>query len=196
MIIKNKFQILFTILICIVCFNLANAQDTTSTNSKTKVVSLNKIKLYALGFGFEREQAITKLKTIYFGASIESVVPFFPKNLGESDVLKFEYSINVAPIFTAGFRNYYNLKRREKLSKAIENNSASFIGLEYNLITPILLNNRYTTRYVNSLSPIWGFQKSISKNSNLEFSAGPSLQTDFNNTRISGFARFGVNFLL
>lgn len=176
--------------------NFVKAQDTTSTKQTAKVVSLNKIKAYLVGVGIEREQKITKLSVVYFGASIESIVPFFPENPSGSDALRFEYSINIAPVMVIGIKKYYNLKRRENLGKTTLNNSSSFAGLEYNLVTPMLINKRYKTKYVNSISPIWGFQKSVNSVTNLEFTIGPSLQTDFNNTRISGFARFGLNFSL
>ncbi|RZK56897.1 MAG: hypothetical protein EOO91_11200 [Pedobacter sp.] len=188
-----RFLLIFIILLTT---NFVKAQDTTITKQTVEVVSLNKIKAYLVGFGLEREQKITELAVVYFGASIESIVPFFPRNPSGSDALRFEYNINIAPVVVIGFKKYYNLKRRENLVKTTLNNSASFVGFEYNLVTPMLINTRYKTKYVNSISPIWGFQKSVSTFANLELTIGPSLQTDFNNTRISGFARFGLNFLL
>lgn len=161
------------------------------------VKSLNKVKLYFVGLGLEREQKISRLSTIYIGASVESVVPFFPHQpSGASDVLRLDYAMNFSPVFQLGYKYYYNLNRREKLGKTTKNNHSSFVGLEYNLINPILINIRYTTKHVSSFSPVWGFQKSISKNTNLELSAGPSIQTDFSKSRISGFAKFGFSFLL
>lgn len=194
---NNIFKIFFLVLSYISCSNLANTQDPLKINPKTKAVSISKIKLYTFGFGFEREQAITNLKTIYFGLSIESVIPFCPKQpYNYSDVLSIEQAVNFAPVLNLGIRKYNNFNEREKAEKTTLNNSGAFIGLEFSLIAPILINKRFTTRYTASLSPIWGFQKSLSKNSNLELSAGPSFQSDFDDYRVSGFVKFGINFLL
>jgi hypothetical protein len=195
MIPKNTLKTL--LIVCICLQSIASwAQNTTETNDLAQVKSLNKVKAYLLGIGLEREQKLTKQATIYVGAAIESVVPFRPSNtFGESDVLSIDYSINVSPVFYAGFKNYYNLRNREKKGKTIANNSASFFGMEYSLIAPILINHRYQTDDVSSFSPTWGFQKNASKHINLELILGPSLQTNFKVYRLSALARFGINYL-
>lgn len=186
-----------SILLLILIVNLAKSQDLKSIEREPKIKSINKIKLYLAGFGLEREQRITDNKSIYFGVAVESVVPFNPKmSYGASDALKIDYSINFAPVFSIGYRNYTNLSERNKNGKKTENNSANYIGIEYNLIAPILINKNYKTNYINSISPVFGFQRSLSKNLNFEIAAGPSLQTDFNNFRISALARAGFSFLI
>lgn len=189
---------LATKLICIILLIFVSPKLIAQENNKLiEVKSLNKVKLYFFGLALEREQKISRLSTIYIGASVESVVPFLPyQPSGASDVLRLDWSMNFSPVFQLGYKYYYNLDRREKLGKTTKNNSSSFAGLEYNLINPILINHRYTTEYISSFSPIWGFQKSISKNTNIELSAGPSIQTDFSNARVSGFAKFGFTFLI
>ncbi len=173
-------------------FTQVNAQDMA-----LKVKSLNKLKLYLTGVGAEREQKIATQATLYLGAAVESVVPFRPQGSdGDSDVLGIDHSINFAPVLYFGFRNYYNLKDRNKKRRTTINNSAGYFGFEYDLIAPILINHRYKTKYVSSISPIWGFQKNLSKHFNLELAIGPSFQTDFSYSRVSAFAKFGFSFLL
>ncbi len=173
------------------------AQDTTDIQQKSEVRSLNKVKLYLVGFGLEREQKVSKLSTISFRASIESVVPFFPMQpQNSSDILRFSYSINAAPVLSAAYKYYYNLNRRVRLGKSIQNNRASFAGFEYDLIMPILYNNLYTSNTLSSFSPFWGYHESLSKHFNIELDAGPSFQTDFKRMRISALFRLGVNFML
>lgn len=190
-------QILSIISCLTLFFSDIQAQDTTKVNHQVEIKSLNKVKAYLFGFGVEREQKITNSSTIYFGATIESVVPFFPdRKDNKTDVFKLDYSINIAPTMIIGFKNYYNLSKRAKIGKKIIYNSASFFGMEYNLIAPILINKNQTTNYVHSFSPTWGFQNNVLKHTNIEFEIGPSLQTDLSNTRVSGFAKIGFNFLL
>ena len=189
----TKVNILLIVLFVLVSPKLI-AQDGSEV---VAVKSLNKAKLYLFGLGIEREQKISRLSTIYIGASVENVVPFLPRQpMGSSDVLRIDYAINIAPMFQVGYKNYYNLDHRKKIGKKISNNSASFVGVAYSLVAPILINMRYTTKHISSFSPIWGFQKSLASRTHLELSAGPSFQTDFVNHRVSGFAKFGVTFLL
>lgn len=172
-----------------------SAQDSLKTTVEIK--SLNKYKLYLLGTGVEREQKISKQSSVYFGAAIEVVVPFHPQQpTHASDILRIDYAVNFAPVLSFGYRNYYNLSKREKALKIVENNSANYFGVEYNLITPILINKRYTTNFVHSFSPVWGFQNNIMENVNTELAIGPSFQTDFNHNRVSLLLRFGFNYLL
>lgn len=191
-IITFSFSLIFISVFCSV-----KAQEVADTSAIPIPKSLNKIKAYLLGIGLEREQKFTKSSTLYFGAAIESVVPYFPRRPeGASDVLGLDQSFNFAPLLSIGFRNYYNLSDILKKGKSIKNNAGNFVGLEYNLIMPVLITNKSTTTSFSSLSPIWGFQRSISKNKNIELAFGPSLQTDFKRYRISGLVRFGFNFLL
>ncbi|MBC7419063.1 MAG: hypothetical protein H7325_13035 [Pedobacter sp.] len=176
------------------------AQDIgTDSKNAGSVESVNKAKIYFVGFGLEREQKISNQSTLYIGAAIEGVVPFLPSRRNKNtDILRIDYGINIAPTIDAGYKNYYNLHRRNNLGKVIKNNSASFVGFEYSLINPILFNNNYTTKFVNSFSPVWGFQRKVSSNkvnANLELIIGPSFQTDFRRTRVSGFLRFGYSLI-
>jgi len=183
------------IIIHLFLFIKASAQDSLKTT--TEIRSLNKFKAYLLGTGLEREQKISKQSSIYFGAAIEAVVPFHPKQpINASDILRIDYVLNLAPVLSFGYKNYYNLAKRKKSLKIVENNSANYFGLEYNLIAPILINKRYTTNFVHSISPVWGFQNNIMENVNTELAIGPSFQTDFNYTRVSLLLRFGFNYLL
>lgn len=191
-----RFKITLNLLIIsLVSFFKISAQTTVKT--ETEVKSLTKYKIYLLGTGFEREQKISATSSLIFGAAVETVVPFHPMMpANASDVLRLDYSVNLAPVLSLGFRNYYNFTVRAEKMKTTDRNSGSYIGMEYNLITPILINKRYTTNYVHSISPVWGFQKNTSKNINLELAAGPSFQTDFNKNRVSLLARLGLNYLL
>lgn len=193
-----KFKIaLKTSLLIFYFFTIFQASAQDSLKTITEVKSLTKYKLYLLGTGLEREQKISKQSTLYFIIAIETVAPFYPKQpRNASDVLGIDYLINFAPIIGFGFRNYYNLSEREKLNKTTANNSALFFGVEYNLIAPILINKRYTTNYIHSTSPIWGFQKNTSKNVNIELAIGPSFQTEFEKRRVSLLGRIGLNYLL
>lgn len=183
------------IIIHLFLFTKASAQDSVKTTVEIK--SLNKFKAYLLGTGLEREQKISKQSSLFFGAAIEVVAPFHPKQpRNASDVLGIDYLVNFAPVLSIGYKNYYNLAERKKALKIVENNSATYYGLEYNLITPILINKRYTTNFIHSFSPIWGFQNNIMENVNTELAIGPSFQTDFNKYRVSLLLRFGFSYLL
>lgn len=194
---KNAIKTLCISLILFAFAIKVNAQDSTKNHQTTTINSLTKIKAYLIGIGIEREQNVGNQSSIYFGGAIESVVPFFPMQpFGASDALMIDYSINFSPLVYLGFRNYYNLLSRTKKGKATKNNSASFVGLEYSLIAPILIHKRYTSNFVNSISPVWGFQHNLSKNLNLELVIGPSFQTDFTKSRVSALVKFGFSYLL
>ncbi|MGY3053154.1 hypothetical protein ACVWYG_001352 [Pedobacter sp. UYEF25] len=197
---ENILLIVVIVFLCLLNSPIIFAQDIDTNNKDAgSVASVNKAKIYLVGFGLEREQRIAKRSTLYIGAEIEGVVPFFPhRPTNSSDVLRVDYAINIAPLFSAGYKNYYNLARRNNLGKMTKNNSASFVGFEYSFINPILLNDNYTTNSVSSFSPVWGFQRKVSSNkvnANLEFMIGPSIQTDFRKTRASGFLRFGYSLI-
>lgn len=192
---KFKIALKISFLIISIIALKATAQDSLKTSAEVK--SLTKYKLYLLGTGFEREQRISHSSSLYFGVALESVVPFRPKQPeNASDILRIDHAINVAPVLFVGFKNYYNLAKRAELQKVTQNNSANYFGFEYNLIAPILINNRYTTNYVHSISPVWGFQKNTAKNINLELAIGPSFQTDFNKYRVSLLLRLGLSYLI
>lgn len=178
-----------------ICYTKTIAQE--KANESPTVTSLNKFKLYLLGIGLEREQKISKQSSLYFSAAIESVVPFYPEQpSNDSDVIRIDYAINFAPVLGLGFRNYFNLSKKENLKKKTTTNSARYLGIEYNLIAPILINQRYTTNYIHSISPLWGFEKNTLKNTNIELAIGPSFQTDFDRSRFSILARIGFSYLL
>ncbi|AZI25618.1 hypothetical protein EA772_09765 [Pedobacter sp. G11] len=192
---KSKFATLLIFIILISISYYTKAKE--SSNQTGSVQSLNKFKLYLLGVGVEREQKISKQSSLYFSAAIEVVAPFYPEQPSRgSDVIRIDYSVNFAPILGLGFRNYFNLSEKENLKKSTTNNSASYFGIEYNLIAPILINKRYTTNYVHSISPVWGFQRNTLKNKNIELAIGPSFQTDFDRSRFSILARIGFSYLL
>ncbi|WP_316797219.1 hypothetical protein [Pedobacter agri] len=192
---KSKFAtpLILFMLIGISCCTKAQEMP----NQTFTVQSLNKFKLYFLGVGIEREQKISKQSSLYFSAAIEAVAPFYPEQpRNSSDVIGIDYSINFAPILGLGFRNYFNLSEKENIKKTTKNNRASYFGVEYNLIAPILINERYTTNYIHSISPVWGFQKTTLKNKNIELALGPSFQTDFYRSRFSILGRIGFSYLL
>ncbi len=171
------------------------AQDETK---HAEIKSLTKIRLTLFGAGFEREQKIGPLKSVYFGGSISSIYLFEPKYLGNGrapDAANFAALLGVAPVFYTGFRKYFNLTEREKNNKKTINNSADYLGLHLSVTAPYH-QNKYKTKFAVSLAPQWGMQRSLSKKVNFEFAFGPAVKTDFEATRIVPFSKLGFTFLL
>jgi len=191
---RNAVKIFLFLLIILGSQN-SLAQDNLSP---TTIKSLNKVKLTFLGIGLERERKIGKLSSIYAGVSMDAVFPFEADyRPNRSDALSLGSFIAFTPIIYSGFRKYYNLVDRSKDNRKTKNNSAEYFGFEIDAIAPIdSEEGEFKTSWTMSFAPQWGLQRNISKNTNLEFTLGPALKTNFDKTKIFPFGRFGLSFLL
>jgi hypothetical protein len=91
---------------------------------------------------------------------------------------RFRYAI--VPEIGVGFRNYYNLDKRFKKGKKIDNNAANFIATDVFVNgNPILSSGNITAREAVGLTAAWGMQRSLSSKINFEWQAGVIGGTDF-----------------
>ena len=92
------------------------------------------------------------------------------------DSLKNQVSIFLEPKY------YFNLTKREKKDKSIENNAGNYISLRANIS---LLNNLENKEvYFHTLTPTFGIRRNITSHFNIEFSFGCGLSY-LNNMLIS-----------
>ena len=138
------------------------------------------------------EKSILSIQTGYFGTWINHELKLHKKfalrtEFGTEyrlkfaikqsfDSLKNQVSIFLEPKY------YFNLTKREKKDKNIENNAGNYISLRINL--NILNNLEIGEFYFYDLTPTFGIRRNITSHFNLEFSCGYGLSY-LNNMLIS-----------
>ena len=138
------------------------------------------------------EKSILSIQTGYFGTWINHELKFnkrlaFRTELGSEYRLKFAIKQNFdslknqVSIFLEP-KYYFNLTKREKKDKNIENNAGNYISLRANIS---LLNNLENKEvYFHTLTPTFGIRRNVTSHFNIEFSFGCGLSY-LNNMLIS-----------
>jgi hypothetical protein len=126
------------------------------------------------------EKSILSIQTGYFGTWINHELKFNKRlalrtELGSEYRLKFSIKQNFdslknqVSIFLEP-KYYFNLTKREKKDKNIENNAGNYISLRANIS---LLNNLENGEiYFHNLTPTYGLRRNITSHINLELSFG------------------------
>ncbi|HTG55853.1 MAG TPA: hypothetical protein VL943_06275, partial [Niabella sp.] len=95
-----------------------------------------------------------------------------------------------------GLKNYYNVDRRFKNGKNINNNAANFIATDVFVNgNPILSSGNITAREAVGLTAAWGMQRSLSAVINFEWQAGVIGGTDFSEWVIAPNLRIACSFI-
>lgn len=197
---KNAIKTFSALLICLAIFGKAKAQDSTKVEQPTEVKSLNKIRLTLLGLGYEREQKIGKLTTVYVGAGVAGTF-LIEYNYNYMDGGETKTYFDLAPNMYAGIRKYYNFENRIKKGKKTINNAANYFGLDVSSYFSPLIKSGKVSQYnvvdwEIGITPHWGFQRSIGKKTNFELSLGPNLRINKYQTYYGVDGRIGFTFLL
>lgn len=194
---KNAIKTLLILMICLITFAKAKAQDSTKVDQPTEVKSLNKIRLTLLGLGYEREQKVGKTTTVYFGAGAVGTFIYQTELTIDNNyniTANTDTDFKVYPTLNAGLRHYYNLNKRVKKGKKTINNSAGYVGLDVLGVIPTQSDTTYG--YQINIMPQWGFQTSVGRKINFELALGPLAAINKTDTYFGIGGRIGFSFLL
>ncbi|WP_406824044.1 hypothetical protein [Pedobacter sp. KACC 23697] len=194
---KNAIKTFSMLFICLAIFGMAKAQDSTKVEQPAEVKSLHKIRLTILGAGYEREQKVGKITSVYFGALAQGALIYQTEITVDNNYnlsTHTETIFKVYPALNAGFRHYYNFNRRIKKGKKTLNNSAGYVGLDVLTIIPTQSNTLYGSQI--NIMPQWGFQTYAGRKVNFELSLGPLASINKTTTYYGIGGRIGFSFLL
>ncbi|MCH5717255.1 hypothetical protein [Niabella hibiscisoli] len=152
---------------------------------------MHKIKLSVLGLTYQWEKPVSRKSVITLEGGVAGGMSF---SAGSVSGTEFRYAI--VPELGIGFRNYYNLDKRFKKGKKIDNNAANFIATDVFINgNPILSSGNITAREAVGLTAAWGMQRSLSSRINFEWQAGVIGGTDFKDWVIAPNLRIAFSFL-
>lgn len=198
---KTTLSILLTSLLYLsICFG----QDTTKI-SRPKVKTLNKISIYLPGVALEREQKISRSSTLSLGINYQFtflrsyylMFDYFPSGnymVASNGRVAHDSKLKAVPGANLNYRYYYNLDKRAAKNKNIDNNSASYIGLDVASIFPRLIDKTNQYNYQIMITPNWGIQRNASLIANGEFAIGPSLVINPYETMLGIGLKAGFSF--
>lgn len=166
----------------------AVCQDNTELPA---IKQLHKIKLSLLGLTYQWEKPVSRKSVLTLEGGIAGGMSF---SAGSISGTEFRYAI--VPEVGIGFKNYYNLDKRFKKGKNINNNAANFIVTDVFVNgNPILSSGDVTAREAVGLTAAWGMQRSLSSKINFEWQAGVIGGTDFADWVIAPNLRLAFSFL-
>lgn len=178
----------FTFLFVVGLWQSLNAQRTTDL---PEVQQLHKIKLAILGLTYQCELPVSRKSVITLEGGVAAGMSY---SSGSVSGTEFRYAI--VPEIGVGIRNYYNLDKRFKKGKNINNNAANFIATDVFVNgNPILSSGNITAREAVGLTIAWGMQRSLSSRINFEWQAGVIGGTDFSGWVIAPNLRLAFSFL-
>lgn len=144
-------------------------------NALPAVKQLHKIKLSLLGLTYQWEKPVSRKSVVTFEGGLAGGMSY---STGSISGTEFRYAI--VPEMGIGFKNYYNLDKRFKKGKNINNNAANFIATDVFVNgNPILSSGDVTARNAVGITAAWGMQRSLSSRINFEWQAGAIGGTDF-----------------
>ena len=157
---------------CFLSFLSINAQDQASVEDG--LLSIN-----ILTPGLEYEYKLTNSTTLDLRAGTGFA---YWKNT------YFGEDFGIYPIFNVKYRYYYNLKKRLRKGKNIDNNSANYIALSGTLQSgkPIIGGLEYSEDYFGTIGPVWGLQRYYDSRFKLDLNLGAGY----------GFNKSGESYLL
>ncbi|MGE9314666.1 hypothetical protein ACLOAU_23620 [Niabella sp. CJ426] len=140
-----------------------------------QVRQLHKIKVSVLGLTYQWEKPVSRKSVLTLEGGIAGGMSF---SAGSISGTEFRYAI--VPEVGLGFKNYYNLDKRFKKGKNINNNAANFIATDVFVNgNPILSSGNITAREAVGLTAAWGMQRFLSSKINFEWQGGVIGGTDF-----------------
>ncbi|TVZ25732.1 hypothetical protein JM83_0661 [Gillisia sp. Hel_I_86] len=139
-----KFFLLSTFLLLSLCIQ---AQDQKSPEVSNKVFSVN-----FLTPGLELESKLSEKTTIDL-----NLTTGFALTGGSNRDTEF----GIFPTFESQYRFYYNLEKRMKKGKNIENNSGNYVGAMASIRSgkPIIGDIEFEDDFAVFLGPVWGLQR-------------------------------------
>lgn len=176
----------------LLCFMTQLQDATCQTNTDLlQVQQLHKIKLSLPGITYQWEKPVSRKSVLTLEGGVAGGMSFSAGSMGGTE---FRYA--VVPEIGIGFKNYYNLDRRLKRGKHIDNNAANFIATDIFVNgNPILSSANVTAREAVGLTAAWGMQRSLSSKINFDWQAGVIGGTDFSDWVITPNLRIAFSFI-
>lgn len=179
-------KFLLFMLLCLSFSLVGNAQNSKPTLLK----NLWKANYNLTNVNGEYEGVIGEKSTMRFSAGVG--ISF--RAYGGGNELFFDYSIS--PLLTTEYRNYYNIEKRSRIGKRIQNNSGNFLALTLLGKLPAFYSkNEFGKEGAIALIPNWGLQRGVGRKCNFQFQAGPGIVTDFKEISIFPNVRIGVGYV-
>ncbi len=127
------------------------------------VSSVFKLNFFMPGASYE--QKITTNQTLHFSTYMD--VSFLSQTSNDNT----QFSLLFSPVFSAEFRNYYNIKTRAKKGLSTYLNSANYIAPVY--LGRYTLSSEYADNiWINQVGAIWGLQRTSSKGFSFDLNLG------------------------
>ncbi|MGO4289269.1 hypothetical protein [Chitinophaga sp. RAB17] len=183
---SKKWHILSALLL--VAFLRVNAQQ----NLERKPSQL-RANFSVLGLGANYELRLLKFTTLNLDAEVGMGVSY-----SYSDYMGSDWGYAIVPDFSVGIRQYYNIARREKKGKRIDNNSGNFFTVRGGyMANPIAANDYYEGNYAYFV-PAWGMQRSWGKHFSFEAQFGIRFSpVEYENGAINALdARLKVGYVI
>lgn len=171
-----------------------------------------KASLFAPALEFTYEKKLTN-KSVFEGrAGVNFGFSISSSSLSFNDEVLFNSessSYSISPTLVLSYKNYYNLNKRYKKGKNIENNTANFFGVS--LVNYFggyvsekykdIFNNQYSQKdyyneYIILLSPKWGFNRRLGNKVTYNFELGPTFVTDFKEVGYGLWIQTGFSYIL
>ena len=153
------------ILFCILLILTLITKSLLAQNNDTIGVS-NILKANFLFPGLSYEQKVSKFKTFYFSAHLNSYVA------RSTDYYGSQYYLFAGPAIDVEFRNYYNFNMRSKRNLRTNMNSVDYIAPIYIATYVNSPANTQNRRLVQQIGVVWGMQRNYSRRFSLDINGG------------------------
>jgi hypothetical protein len=156
--------------ILILLFLVNHFSFSQTSNELTK----NILTLSIIDPGISYEQSIGPASTLKFRTAITSATYIESGSTFELKNLQFSFN----PLVSIGYRNYYNMSKRNRYGYNTENNSANYLSISAIYVFKNLNeipNNSNLPQIGLVPSILWGMQRSFSRKLFFDFNIGPGL---------------------
>lgn len=152
---------------------LISSIATLNISAQTKTTqSLN---LDLLGLQYNYEKPLSKSFTINYHGGLTGSLGYSSTTINWDEDGKYstdDWIYSVRGVVGTDFRYYYNLASREAKGKNTRKNSANFLALDVQYITPAIISHRENKEYMTLLTPYWGLKRVFKNNILLELNLG------------------------
>jgi hypothetical protein len=149
--------------LCILFAISSNVGFSQAETSEGIVSSVFKLNFFMPGASYE--QKITTNQTLHFSTYMD--VSFLSQTSNDNT----QFSLLFSPVFSVGFRNYYNIKTRAERGLRTYLNSANYIAPVY--LGRYTLSSEYAENlWINQVGAVWGFQRTSPKGFSFDLNLG------------------------
>lgn len=133
-------------------------------NISAQTETTQSLNLDLLGLQYNYEKPLSKTITINYHGGFTGSLGYSSTTINWGDDGKYssdDWLYSVRGVVGTDFRYYYNLASRETKGKNTRKNSANFLALDIQYITPAIISHGVNKEYIALLTPYWGLKESI-----------------------------------